>query len=85
MKDKWRNLTLAASRPPGFTFRVSYMNAELLQRVREVKAQVEEKKKKQRRSETRKVGLSLQDEHIAKAQAEAAQNIQAHGDLGYHA
>jgi hypothetical protein len=84
LKDKWRNLTLAASRPPGFTFRVSYMNAELLQRVREVKAQVEEKKKKAAAFRDQKSGRSRQDD-IAKAQAEAVQNIQAHGDLGYHA
>ena len=45
---------------------------------------VEEKKKKAAAFRDQKSGRSRQDD-IAKAQAEAAQNIQAHGDLGYHA
>ena len=43
-----------------------------------------EKKKKAAAFRDQKSGRSRQDD-IAKAQAEAAQNIQAHGDLGYHA
>ena len=49
-----------------------------------ISAQVEEKKKKAAAFRDQKSGRSRQDD-IAKAQAEAAQNIQAHGDLGYHA
>jgi hypothetical protein len=37
LKDKWRNLMTAAQRPPGFKFRVDYLNEpELLSRVLQV-------------------------------------------------
>ena len=37
LKDKWRNLMTAAKRPPGFKFRVDYLNEpELLSRVLQV-------------------------------------------------
>ena len=75
LKDKWRNLTLAASRPPGFTFRVSYMNKELLDRVRQVKRSVEEKKEREKAA--REAGLN----GCGDLGAQAAQQI--HGDLDY--
>ncbi len=75
LKDKWRNLTLAASRPPGFTFRVSYMNKELLDRVRQVKRSVEEKKEREKAA--RQAGLNGRGD----LGAQAAQQI--HGDLDY--
>jgi hypothetical protein len=88
LKDKWRNLTLAASRPPGFTFRVSYMNPELLQRVRDVKRQVEEKKKRDKQVREMAKGKSRQTVEIGTPQAAAVEQMQIanpHGDLGYHA
>ena len=88
LKDKWRNLTLAASRPPGFTFRVSYMNPELLQRVRDVKRQVEEKKKRDKQVREMAKGNSRQAVEIGTPQAAPVEQMQIanpHGDLGYHA
>ena len=59
----------------GFTFRVSYMNKELLDRVRQVKRSVEEKK--QRDKAAREAGLNGRGD----LGAQAAQEI--HGDLDY--
>ena len=39
LKDKWRNMCVAASRPPGFKFRVAYFTPEFMSRVRAVQAE----------------------------------------------
>lgn len=41
LKDKWRNMCVAAARPPDFKFRVNYFTPELLSKVRTVRAEQE--------------------------------------------
>jgi len=44
LKDKWRNLVTASERPPGFKFRVEYLNdASFLARVAQVNAESQTK------------------------------------------
>ena len=44
LKDKWRNLVTASERPPGFKFRVDYLNdASFLARVAQVNAESQAK------------------------------------------
>ena len=44
LKDKWRNLVTASERPPGFKFRVEYLNdASFLARVTQVNAEAQAK------------------------------------------
>ena len=45
LKDKWRNLVTASERPPGFKFRVEYLNdASFLARVAQVNAESQQAK-----------------------------------------
>lgn len=81
LKDKWRNLCLAASRPSGFGFRVQYMTEDLLEKVREVKNQVEGRKKQERLD---REGSRARQQPAAVAQAVAPPQLMAvDGDLGY--
>jgi len=64
------------------------MNPELLQRVRDVKRQVEEKKKRDKQVREMAKGNSRQTVEIGTPQAAPVEQMQIanpHGDLGYHA
>ena len=82
LKDKWRNMCVAAGRPADFKFRADYLTPELLSKVRTVRAEAERRGRMVKEEEERKIAKERETKKKIAAAKEAAAAAAADNEEG---